>query len=71
MICGRRQKHIEAAPAQKKLPVLPLNGFSTIPGASLGHKIIPVNSCCYVPGGGLPSFFIGPDVNYTGKNCRC
>lgn len=50
-------KHIEAFAQAQKNCLLPLNGFSTIPGASLGHKIIPVNSCCcYVPGGGYPLF---------------
>ena len=31
--------------------------FSTAPGVTLGHRIIPVESCCcYVPGGGYPLY---------------
>lgn len=34
-----------------------LKDFSPIPGSTLGHKVIPVDSCCcYVPGGGYPLY---------------
>ena len=34
-----------------------LDGFSPEPGMELGHKVIPVESCCcYVPGGGYPLY---------------
>ena len=34
-----------------------LDDFSNIPGAVLGHRVIPVSSCaCYVPGGSYPLF---------------
>ena len=34
-----------------------LKDFSPIPGSTLGHRVIPVDSCCcYVPGGGYPLY---------------
>lgn len=34
-----------------------LEGVSPVPGAVLGHRVIPVDSCgCYVPGGSYPLF---------------
>lgn len=34
-----------------------VNGFETRPGVKLGHRIIPVSSCCcYVPGGSYPLY---------------
>lgn len=34
-----------------------LDGFSTVPQSTLGHRVIPVASCgCYVPGGSYPLF---------------
>ncbi|SFR77600.1 histidinol dehydrogenase [[Clostridium] aminophilum] len=37
--------------------VKPLDGVSVIPGARLGHRVIPLASCgCYVPGGSYPLF---------------
>ena len=34
-----------------------LKDFSPSPGITLGHKVIPVDSCCcYVPGGGYPLY---------------
>lgn len=44
------------AQAQKKT-MLPLHHFSPMEGIYLGHKIIPVDSCCcYVPGGNYPLY---------------
>ena len=35
----------------------PLDNFSPEPGVFLGHRIIPVESCCcYVPGGNYPLY---------------
>lgn len=49
--------HIRAFAQAQKECMTPLDNFSTIPGAVLGHRIIPVNSCCcYVPGGGYPLY---------------
>lgn len=34
-----------------------VDGFSPAPGILLGHRVIPVDSCCcYVPGGGYPLY---------------
>ncbi len=42
--------------AQKET-VKPLENFSPAPGIFLGHRIIPVKSCCcYVPGGNYPLY---------------
>lgn len=44
------------AEAQKKT-MSELEAFSPAPGIQLGHRIIPVDSCCcYVPGGGYPLY---------------
>ena len=49
--------HIRAFARAQKDCMAPLDNFSTIPGAVLGHRIIPVTSCCcYVPGGGYPLY---------------
>lgn len=49
--------HIRAFALAQKECMAPLDNFSTIPGAVLGHRIIPVTSCCcYVPGGGYPLY---------------
>ena len=49
--------HIRAFSQAQKECLKPLDNFSTIPGAVLGHRIIPVSSCCcYVPGGGYPLY---------------
>lgn len=49
--------HIKAFALAQKECLKPLDNFSTIPGAVLGHRIIPVTSCCcYVPGGGYPLY---------------
>ncbi|MEG0662796.1 MAG: histidinol dehydrogenase [Anaerovoracaceae bacterium] len=48
--------NIKAAIAQKGT-MGELKGFSLIPGMDLGHRIIPIDSCCcYVPGGGYPLY---------------
>ena len=50
-------KNIEAFAKAQKLTVKPLEEFSPLPGVTLGHKIIPVESCCcYVPGGNFPLY---------------
>ena len=34
-----------------------LEGISTVPNSTLGHRVIPVSSCgCYIPGGSYPLF---------------
>lgn len=44
------------AEAQRET-VKPLENYSPRPGIFLGHRIIPVNSCCcYVPGGNYPLY---------------
>ncbi len=46
----------EFAKAQRRT-VVELQDFSPMPGIMLGHRVIPVDSCCcYVPGGGYPLY---------------
>ena len=46
----------EFAKAQRRT-VSELEDFSPMPGIMLGHRVIPVDSCCcYVPGGGYPLY---------------
>lgn len=47
---------LEFAKAQKNT-ILPLSDFSPAEGVILGHKIIPIDSCCcYIPGGNYPLY---------------
>lgn len=49
--------HIRAFAQAQKETVSPLENFSPAPGIFLGHRIIPVKSCCcYVPGGNYPLY---------------
>lgn len=49
--------NIEAFAVAQKGTVGTLVDFSPAPGIKLGHKVIPVDSCCcYVPGGGYPLY---------------
>lgn len=49
--------NIEAFAKAQKETVGELGGFSPAPGIRLGHRVIPVDSCCcYVPGGGYPLY---------------
>ena len=49
--------NIEAFARAQKDSLKPIEDFSPKPGIHLGHRIIPVNSCCcYVPGGSYPLF---------------
>lgn len=49
--------NIEAFAVAQKGTVGTLTDFSPAPGIKLGHKVIPVDSCCcYVPGGGYPLY---------------
>lgn len=49
--------NIEAFAKAQKETVGTLTGFSPSPGITLGHRVIPVDSCCcYVPGGGYPLY---------------
>lgn len=42
---------------RQKESIQPVEDFETSPGVLLGHKILPVDSCCcYVPGGGYPLY---------------
>ena len=49
--------NIKAFSQAQKETVRPLENFSPAPGIFLGHRIIPVKSCCcYVPGGNYPLY---------------
>ena len=49
--------NIEAFAKAQRETVGELRDFSPGPGIRLGHKVIPVDSCCcYVPGGGYPLY---------------
>ena len=50
--------NIRAFSKAQKETVRPLENFSPAPGIFLGHRIIPVKSCCcYVPGGNYPLYY--------------
>ena len=50
-------KNIEAFAMAQKETVGELKEFSPMHGIKLGHRVIPVDSCCcYVPGGGYPLY---------------
>ena len=50
-------EHIRAFAEAQKATMRELKGFETVPGVYLGHRIIPVDSCCcYVPGGSYPLY---------------
>ncbi len=50
-------ENIKAFAKAQKGCMLELDGFKTIDGSNLGHRIIPMSSAlCYVPGGGYPLF---------------
>lgn len=49
--------NIAAFSEAQKGTISPLTDFSPSEGIQLGHKIIPVDSCCcYIPGGGYPLY---------------
>ena len=49
--------NIEAFANAQKEALSPIKDFCPTPGIHLGHRIIPVSSCCcYVPGGSYPLF---------------
>lgn len=49
--------NIRAFAQAQRETVKPLENFSPMPGIFLGHRIIPVKSCCcYVPGGNYPLY---------------
>lgn len=49
--------HIKAFAEAQKASMHELQSFQTKPGVYLGHRIIPVDSCCcYVPGGSYPLY---------------
>lgn len=49
--------NIEGFAAAQRGTVTELKNYSPQPGIYLGHRIIPVSSCCcYVPGGGYPLY---------------
>lgn len=51
------RKNIEKFAIAQKASMQELKNFSPRPGIFLGHRIIPVSSCCcYVPGGGYPLY---------------
>ena len=53
----RAAKNIRAFAQAQKDTMGTLTDFSPEPGIKLGHRIIPVDSCCcYVPGGGYPLY---------------
>lgn len=50
-------ENIRAFAKAQRETVKPLQNFSPAPGIFLGHRIIPVKSCCcYVPGGNYPLY---------------
>lgn len=50
-------ENIRAFAEAQRGTVQPLENFSPMPGIFLGHRIIPVDSCCcYVPGGNYPLY---------------
>ncbi len=50
-------EHIKAFAEAQKASMRELQDFQTKPGVYLGHRIIPVDSCCcYVPGGSYPLY---------------
>ncbi len=49
--------NIRAFAKAQRRTVSELEDFSPMPGIMLGHRVIPVDSCCcYVPGGGYPLY---------------
>ena len=51
------KSNIEAFARAQKEALSPIEDFCPQPGIHLGHRIIPVSSCCcYVPGGSYPLF---------------
>ena len=49
--------HIRAFAKAQRETIKPLENFSPAPGIFLGHRILPVKSCCcYVPGGNYPLY---------------
>ncbi|MGI6766174.1 MAG: histidinol dehydrogenase [Lentihominibacter sp.] len=49
--------NIKAFAEAQRATISELESFSPMDGISLGHRIIPVDSCCcYVPGGGYPLY---------------
>lgn len=49
--------NIEVFAKAQKETMASLDGISPVPGIRLGHRILPVDSCCcYVPGGGYPLY---------------
>lgn len=51
------KNNIEGFAAAQRATVSELENYSPQPGIYLGHRIIPVSSCCcYVPGGGYPLY---------------
>lgn len=58
------------AEAQKKT-IGELRDFSPMPGLTLGHRVIPVDSCCcYVPGGGYPLYSTALMLGIPAKTAR-
>lgn len=50
-------EYIRAFARAQRETIKPLENFSPAPGIFLGHRIIPVKSCCcYVPGGNYPLY---------------
>lgn len=49
--------NIEVFAKAQRSTLKELDGFSPAPGITLGHRVIPVESCCcYVPGGNYPLY---------------
>jgi len=50
-------ENIRAFAEAQKAAMREIDAFETKPGISMGHRVIPVDSCCcYVPGGGYPLY---------------
>ena len=53
----KAKAHIEAFAKAQKDALSPIEDFCPEAGIHLGHRVIPVSSCCcYVPGGSYPLF---------------
>lgn len=56
--CMKKAKmNIEKFAKAQRESIKEIKGFEVLPGITLGHRIIPVDSCCcYVPGGSYPLY---------------
>jgi len=67
----KAKENIEAFAQVQKASFKEIPSFEISPGITLGHRVIPVDSCCcYVPGGGYPlystAFMLGVPAKVAG-----